>query len=398
MALFRVEVTAYSRKGNNPVQLAAYRAAEAVPELDATTLAAYRAGAAVADQGTGKVHDFRRRGGVVESFIVLPKGAPGWASDRSRLWSEVGLVERRKDAVLAREVLMETPPELPAEERKRMVLEHAEWLAERFQTAVDVALHMPTKHQDPRHFHTHLLMPARVLTPDGFGRKLRELDMRQGGRKHVEAIREHVAGVTNAALHRAGLDITLNHRSVRRQASEVRADDARQDRAAIDATPALSPTEKTIRLQARAAWREEDRARLLAQDPVCWSTSTRTLAAEREAREVAAREVGAIRRAVVKRRAAAVQRRTKWQVRTAEDERAIRFAAKVDNAKAAIDRPARLAELEAEIARTGHVVRAVAARLDVGLAVDAHAEFMAKAAQAQAAVAKAWPRDQGLGR
>lgn len=187
--------------------------------------AAYISGERVVEvsrEGEVKTHDFTRRPGILDTGIALPAGAPEWARNTSRLWTEVGLAERRKDSLMAREVLIATPHQMPPDERKRFIAEHAQWLADRYRTPVQYGLHKPTRRQDPRNYHAHLLMPSRELTAEGFGRKLSELELGGGGRKHVEAIREHVAGVINAALARARIPERVDHRSERRQRSGIR--------------------------------------------------------------------------------------------------------------------------------------------------------------------------------
>lgn len=47
----------------------------------AIAAAAYRGGLLLADFLTGQQHDYRRRGGVVESFCLAPQDAPPWATD-----------------------------------------------------------------------------------------------------------------------------------------------------------------------------------------------------------------------------------------------------------------------------------------------------------------------------
>src|SRR3546814_14946758 len=45
---------------------------------------AYRAGVCLENERDGLVHDYTRRGGVEDAFIVVPEGAE-WAQDRSAL-------------------------------------------------------------------------------------------------------------------------------------------------------------------------------------------------------------------------------------------------------------------------------------------------------------------------
>ena len=84
----------------------------------ATGAAAYRAGEKIEDLRTGEIHDYRRKGGVESADLVLPNGAPVWASDRSKLWNAAELAEKRKDACVAREYEVALPSELSPVERQ----------------------------------------------------------------------------------------------------------------------------------------------------------------------------------------------------------------------------------------------------------------------------------------
>ena len=60
----------------------------------ATAAAAYRSGQEIADQRTGQVHDYSRKGGVVHCEVLAPDGAASWVSDRSALWNAVEMAEK----------------------------------------------------------------------------------------------------------------------------------------------------------------------------------------------------------------------------------------------------------------------------------------------------------------
>ena len=53
----------------------------------ATAAAAYRAGELIACEREGRVHDYSRKAGVEEAFILAPDEAPDWAQDRAALWN-----------------------------------------------------------------------------------------------------------------------------------------------------------------------------------------------------------------------------------------------------------------------------------------------------------------------
>ncbi|GLT12629.1 hypothetical protein GCM10007928_48620 [Sulfitobacter porphyrae] len=76
----------------------------------ATAAAAYRVGERIECQREGRIHDYTRKQGIEETFILTPKDAPDWATDRSRLWNEVEASETRRNSVTAREWELALPP------------------------------------------------------------------------------------------------------------------------------------------------------------------------------------------------------------------------------------------------------------------------------------------------
>ncbi|WP_211368556.1 MobA/MobL family protein, partial [Sphingomonas carotinifaciens] len=102
----------------------------------------YRAGAYLENERDGLVHDYTRRGGVEDAFIVAPEGAE-WAQDRSALWNAAEAAEKRKDAKVAREYELGLPAELDAGQRRDLVRAFAEDVCDRYGVAVDAAIHAP---------------------------------------------------------------------------------------------------------------------------------------------------------------------------------------------------------------------------------------------------------------
>lgn len=181
----------------------------------ATAAAAYRAGCRIADERTGEIHDYTRKGGVQSADLVLPDGAPEWASDRSALWNAAEAAEKRKNSTVAREFEIALPSELEPDERKRMAIDFAKKIVERHQCAADVSIHSPDKGGDNRNFHAHILLTTRRLLPEGFTEKTRELDdVKQG---EVAYWREQFARFQNFRLHAAGLKDRVDHRSLKAQ-------------------------------------------------------------------------------------------------------------------------------------------------------------------------------------
>ena len=89
----------------------------------AVAAAAYRAGERLSDERLEMPFDYRARGGVEHTEIMLPEGAPEAFADRSALWNAVEAAEGRSDARVAREVQVSLPHELSTEQRQELVRE-----------------------------------------------------------------------------------------------------------------------------------------------------------------------------------------------------------------------------------------------------------------------------------
>lgn len=183
----------------------------------ATGAAAYRAGCEITDERTGLVHDYRRKGGVESTDIVLPDGAPAWAQNRARLWNAAELAEKRKDSCVAREYEVALPHELSSAERRQLVLEFAKEMANREGCAVDVAIHAPSRGGDNRNHHAHIMRTTRKVGPDGLTEKL---DTEKSGRDRkadLEGVRARWAELCNKRLMEKQLTTRVDHRSLAEQ-------------------------------------------------------------------------------------------------------------------------------------------------------------------------------------
>jgi ATP-dependent exoDNAse (exonuclease V) alpha subunit len=195
----------------------------------APAAAAYRAGERIRDERTGVLHNHSHRTDVSHKEILLPSSLQGadyaWATDRASLWNAAERAEVRHDARVAREYQVTLPFELSAEERLRLARSLAQELAERHNVAIDLAVHAPPAAGDPRNHHAHLLATSREVTASGFGGKA-GLDMagserqRRGlpvGIAEIKAVRERWATLSNQAFEAAGLQVRIDHRSLRAQ-------------------------------------------------------------------------------------------------------------------------------------------------------------------------------------
>lgn len=179
----------------------------------ATAAAAYRSGSQIADERTGEIHDYTRKKGVEHSEIVLPEGSPNWATDRAKLWNAAEAAERNKDgsdrakACIVREMKLAFPAQLNFDDRRDMVQQIAQEIAERHGVAVDVAMHEPDSEGDQRNYHAHVMFSTRRIEQDGFGKKTRELDDRKTGAKLVENYRESWATICAEKLKERGHNV-----------------------------------------------------------------------------------------------------------------------------------------------------------------------------------------------
>ena len=135
----------------------------------AVASASYRAGVELDDQRYGKTHDYSKRSGVMSADIILPSAlaAAGATIDRSDLWNKAESAEKRKDARVAREWLVNLPHELSEQDRKTLAHKFAQTLADRYGTIADCAIHKPTQKEidrgaDPRNFHAHIMFTTRT--------------------------------------------------------------------------------------------------------------------------------------------------------------------------------------------------------------------------------------------
>jgi Ti-type conjugative transfer relaxase TraA len=193
----------------------------------AVAAAAYRSGQRLEDDRTGLTHDYRAKGGVIESFIVAPADAPSWANDRQALWNEVEAASTAKNARLATELELALPHELTADQRRELVEKFARAIMEQHRVAVDVSIHAPGKEGDHRNFHAHVMITHRDLGPEGFGEiaNTRTIDRKVKGRvkpvikrgafneEDMIPTREAWAVVVNDAYQAAGLNVRVDHRS-----------------------------------------------------------------------------------------------------------------------------------------------------------------------------------------
>ncbi|MGW8340920.1 MobA/MobL family protein [Xanthomonas axonopodis pv. khayae] len=170
------------------------------------------------DDPSGTRHNYSRKAGVLSVDMLAPTDAPAWALDPHQVWSKVEEHETRKNARVAREVLIALPHELTPEQRRDLARDVGQLLVDRYGVAAQVALHAPDKGGDNRNYHAHILMTPRVVGADGFGDSAaRVLDEYVAGANELKAIRAAIGERMNKALASAGVDARVDHRSLHKQ-------------------------------------------------------------------------------------------------------------------------------------------------------------------------------------
>ena len=142
MAIYHLDIKAHSRSLN----------------IHAIALSSYRSGEKLRCDADGKVRNCRREG---KSTVLYKALLNNRGLNRERLWNKAEAAERRKDAVVAREMELGLPCELSLEEQKKLAIDMAEKISQKYDCAVDLTLHAPDKEGDHRNYHVHLLFTSR---------------------------------------------------------------------------------------------------------------------------------------------------------------------------------------------------------------------------------------------
>lgn len=179
--------------------------------------AAYRTAGRLHDERHGLEHDYSRKGGVTHSEIMVPENAPDWMRDRNQLWNAVEIVEKRRDAQLAREIEVSLPRELDRGQRLGLLRGFIQREFVDRGMIADVAVHEGKARDGYGQPHAHVMLTMRELTGDGFGKK----DRSWNASDLLLGWREAWARDANIALERAGRSERIDHRSLDAQRSEA---------------------------------------------------------------------------------------------------------------------------------------------------------------------------------
>ena len=207
MAIFYMDVKIIGRSsGRSATGAAAYRSGE---KLQSVAHASYQSGEKLQGKSGKITHDYRKKKGVVHSEIILPDNAPEEYKDRQTLWNAVELNEKRKDAQLAREIIVALPREFDLEEQTEVMCQYVQENFVSKGMIADFALH-DTGEGNP---HAHIMLTMRNVSRNGFGYKNTDWNKKT----FLLSYREAWANINNSRLVRKGLDAMLDHRSYKEQ-------------------------------------------------------------------------------------------------------------------------------------------------------------------------------------
>lgn len=194
--------------------------------------AAYRSGSLIYDERTGKTHDYTKKQGVEFTRVYMPENAPealkldNQAEQRAALWNAVEKKENRGNSQTANELEIAFPHEFNQMQRRECADAIARDLMQRYNCAVDVALHEPSKKGDERNFHAHIMFTTRGFdegTKDGWSKnKYRDFSHEKitvdgekttMGKQELLSLRKHCAGVMNDIAERDGLEVKTEYLS-----------------------------------------------------------------------------------------------------------------------------------------------------------------------------------------
>ena len=249
--------------------------------------AAYNAREAIHAERTGALYYFKHRDAPEHHEVLLPEGAGAKLADAAVLWNAAEAAERRKDAQLAREIVLALPAnaELTTEDRielaRRFAIEN--FVSKGLAVQLDVhAPHAGDSESERANWHAHLLITTRRVEGEGFAaKKARDLEpeiKRIGGRAVVsegEAWGEVWRDLQNRYFAEQGLDIRVDVRSavaqahigpIRMRAADAEANARADEIARANAKAARDPDQVLATLtRNNATFSERDLERHLAK-------------------------------------------------------------------------------------------------------------------------------------
>jgi hypothetical protein len=207
MAIFYMKTNIIGRSsGRSAVGAAAYRRSA---KMQSVAHAAYQRGEKIIEKGNKITHDYRSKGGVVYSEIMLPDDAPPEFMDAQILWNTVEASEKRKDAQLAREIIVALPREFNLQEQIEIMREYVKTNFVNKGMIADFSIH----NMGDANPHAHIMLTLRHVSQTGFGYKNTDWNKKE----FLLSYREAWANIINGMLVRKGLDDRIDHRSYKEQ-------------------------------------------------------------------------------------------------------------------------------------------------------------------------------------
>lgn len=129
----------------------------------AIAAAAYQSGEKLYNTYDGLTHDYRKKGGILHTEILLPPQAPAAWKERQILWEAVETAEKTRDSRLARQLIVALPVELAQEDWLRLLRSFLQKECVGQGMCADLAIHDPDGHNP----HAHILLTMRPLNTQG---------------------------------------------------------------------------------------------------------------------------------------------------------------------------------------------------------------------------------------
>jgi len=233
MAIFYMRTNIIGRSsGRSATGAAAYRRSA---KMQSVAHAAYQRGEKIIEKGNKITHDYRSKGGVLHSEIILPEGAPPEFMDAQTLWNAVEASEKRKDAQLAREIIVALPREFNLQEQIKVMREYVKTNFVNKGIIADFSIHnkgddnlnLPAvgvasgaRNQTPKSApanaanpHAHIMLTMRHVSQNGFGLKNTDWNKKEFLLSYCKAW----AHIINSTFERKGSDEHIDHRSYKEQ-------------------------------------------------------------------------------------------------------------------------------------------------------------------------------------
>ncbi len=153
--------------------------------------AAYNGPEEITAERTGEVFYFRHRDAPEHHEVLLPEGAPERFGRAAELWNAAEAAERRKDAQVAREIVLALPADREATTEDRVAMARsfaqAHFVSKGLAVQLDVhAPHGGEAESERANWHAHLLITTRRVERDGLNvKKARDLDPEVMPHSHV---------------------------------------------------------------------------------------------------------------------------------------------------------------------------------------------------------------------